>query len=147
VIVPHLYGLFAPIYDIKSWASTEGLCLTDDAAQAFGISVGGRCLGSYGHSGIFSFGPYKSLSTPRGGALISGDGRVVKRARAHVSYREGILDLSAFKYILIDRESHQSYAGLILSRKIPMSFGQHCLINDNYRRSWKRFVERTEAPI
>jgi dTDP-4-amino-4,6-dideoxygalactose transaminase len=77
VIVPHLYGLCAPIQEIKDWAKSEGLYLIDDAAQAVGISVNGSYLGTFGDVGILSFGPFKSLGTLRGGALISDDHKII----------------------------------------------------------------------
>jgi len=81
VIVPHLYGLCAPIQEIKDWAKIKGLYLIDDAAQAVGISVNGSYLGTFGDFGILSFGPFKSLSTPRGGALISDDNEIIASAK------------------------------------------------------------------
>jgi dTDP-4-amino-4,6-dideoxygalactose transaminase len=81
VIVPHLYGLCAPIQEIKGWAKSKGLYLIDDAAQAVGISVNGGHLGTFGDFGILSFGPFKSLSTPRGGALISDRNEIIARAK------------------------------------------------------------------
>ena len=88
VIVPHLYGLYAPIQEIKDWARSKGLYLIDDAAQAVGISVNGSYLGTFGDFGILSFGPFKSLSTPRGGALISNYSEIIERAEKNILKRE-----------------------------------------------------------
>lgn len=88
VIVPHLYGLYAPIQEIKDWAKNNGLFLIDDAAQSVGISIDNKYLGTFGDIGIFSFGPYKSLSTPRGGALISNDEKVIERVRKSIKRQE-----------------------------------------------------------
>jgi len=87
-IVPHLYGLHAPISDIEDWAKSKSLYLVDDAAQAFYISHGGKYLGTFGDMGILSFGPSKSLGTPRGGALITMNSRIYKAAENLVLYRE-----------------------------------------------------------
>jgi len=88
IIVPHLYGLSAPIEEIKKWAKKEKLYLIDDAAQAVGISVNGKYLGTFGDFGILSFGPLKSISTPRGGALISEDNKIVVRAKKSILTHE-----------------------------------------------------------
>ena len=90
VIVPHLYGLSAPILMIKEWVKERGLFLIDDAAQAVGISIDGKYLGTFGDLGILSFGPFKSLSTVRGGALISENGDLVKKAKENILPNEGI---------------------------------------------------------
>jgi len=81
VLVPHLYGLSAPIKKIVKWTEVNGLYLIDDAAQAVGISLDEKYLGTYGDFGILSFGPFKSLSTPRGGALISSNKEIIARGK------------------------------------------------------------------
>lgn len=52
-----------------------------------------------------------------------------------------IPDIIKNKYIFIDRDPYQSYAGLILSRKIPMSFEQQSLMNHNYVQSCNLFFK------
>jgi dTDP-4-amino-4,6-dideoxygalactose transaminase len=84
VIVPHLYGLSAPIQEIREWSKKAGLYLIDDAAQAAGISIDGKYLGTFGDFGILSFGPFKSLNTPRGGALISENSEIIASAKKNV---------------------------------------------------------------
>jgi dTDP-4-amino-4,6-dideoxygalactose transaminase len=98
VIVPHLYGLSAPIQEIREWSKKEGLYLIDDAAQAVGISLGGKYLGTFGDFGILSFGPFKSLSTPRGGALISENGDIIASAKKNVLQPESLY--SAIRRVL-----------------------------------------------
>jgi dTDP-4-amino-4,6-dideoxygalactose transaminase len=90
VIVPHLYGLSAPIQEVREWAKKAGLYLIDDAAQAAGISIDGKYSGTFGDFGILSFGPFKSLSTPRGGALISENGDIIASAKEHVLQPESV---------------------------------------------------------
>jgi dTDP-4-amino-4,6-dideoxygalactose transaminase len=53
-----------------------------------GISVNGSYLGTFGDFGILSFGPFKSLSTPRGGALISNDSEIIDRGEKNILERE-----------------------------------------------------------
>ena len=78
IIVPHLYGLTAPIQQFVEWASSCDLIVIDDAAQAAGMSLNGRCLGTFGRFGILSFGPFKSINCPRGGALLSSDRQITE---------------------------------------------------------------------
>ncbi|MDY0131704.1 MAG: hypothetical protein RBR53_03455 [Desulforegulaceae bacterium] len=44
-------------------------------------------------------------------------------------------------FIFIDRDPFQSYSGLILSRKIPMSFKEHGQMNSNYHKSYMKYLE------
>ncbi len=53
-----------------------------------------------------------------------------------------LLPVEEFKYIFIDRDPRQSYAGLILNRKIPMSFGEQVKMNNNYKKSVDVFMEK-----
>jgi dTDP-4-amino-4,6-dideoxygalactose transaminase len=80
VLVPHLYGLAAPIEEIESWATDRKICLIDDAAQAVGLLKSKRQLGTFGDAGILSFGPFKNLAALRGGALVSRDEEIILRA-------------------------------------------------------------------
>ena len=73
VIVPHLYGRTAQIEAFDDFSKRNGIILIDDAAQSFGGIENGKWLGSYGQFGIFSFGPYKSITGTRGGALLVND--------------------------------------------------------------------------
>jgi len=88
VVVPHLYGLCAPVREIGEWSKKAGLYLIDDAAQGAGISIDGKYLGTFGDFGILSFGPFKSLSTPRGGALISEDSEIIAKSRNEILKHE-----------------------------------------------------------
>lgn len=81
VLVPHLYGLSAPIGQWEAWARVRGIKLIDDAAQAVGLKSDGRWLGTFGDVGIFSFGPLKNLSLLRGGVLITANSELAHRVR------------------------------------------------------------------
>lgn len=115
VVAPHLYGLCAPINEIAEWSKSNGLYLVDDAAQAVGISVDGRYLGNFGDIGILSFGPYKNLGTPRGGALISDNEKIIAKAKEN--------DLS--------KERFHEAVRRIVSGLIKFHFRPHFLRIDN----------------
>ncbi len=62
VVMPvHLYGQIAPMDELAAAASTLGVTLVEDAAQAHGASLGGRRAGSWGIAATFSFYPGKNL--------------------------------------------------------------------------------------
>lgn len=50
-------------------------------------------------------------------------------------------------FIFIDRDPKQSYSGLVLSRKIPMSYRQQLTMNTNYKMSCDLFFEQYDLPV
>jgi len=62
VILPvHLTGQAAEMDDLLALAKDEGLQVVEDAAQAHGTKYKGRCCGTLGIVGCFSFYPGKNL--------------------------------------------------------------------------------------
>lgn len=92
VLIPHLFCMSAPMGEIEALCHHKGVFLIDDAAQGFGLSCEGRYLSTFGDLGILSFGPYKGLSSLRGGALVSRDQELIIRAREFSLIEEKIFD-------------------------------------------------------
>jgi aminotransferase EvaB len=87
VVLTHLYGNAAPVLEIAEACRTAGVALLEDCAQAAGLRVDGRHVGSFGDAGAFSFYPTKNLAAlGDGGALITRDGTVADRARSLRQY-------------------------------------------------------------
>lgn len=51
-------------------------------------------------------------------------------------------DIKNADYLFIDRDPKQSYAGLILSRKVPMSYQEQIIMNQNYKKSCDSCLEK-----
>ncbi len=87
VIAVHLYGLPAAMTELAAIAARHGLAVVEDAAQAFGATLGGRPVGGLGHVGAFSFYPTKNLAAyGDGGLVVTADDALaarVRRARDH----------------------------------------------------------------
>ena len=85
VVAVHLYGRPAPVGELLRL----GLPLVEDAAQAHGLVVGGRPVGSAGVAGCFSFYPTKNLGAfGDGGAVVTSDPDLAARVRRLRSYGE-----------------------------------------------------------
>lgn len=93
VIPVHLFGRTAAMDAFTETADRLGLLLLEDAAQAYGSSLGTRPAGSWGRAGCFSFFPSKLLGAAGdAGLVVTNDddlaGRL-RRLRQHGSDGEG----------------------------------------------------------
>jgi len=61
IIPVHIFGCPADMLKINQIAQKYGLKVIEDAAQAFGASIMGKKVGSFGNLGCFSFYPSKNL--------------------------------------------------------------------------------------
>jgi pyridoxal phosphate-dependent aminotransferase EpsN len=81
VIVVNLYGQSADYDPIIDLCDHYGIPLIEDAAESLGATYKDRMSGSLGRIGILSFNGNKIITTSGGGALVSNDFDLVKRAR------------------------------------------------------------------
>jgi len=81
VIVPHLFGNPSQIKEIVGMCHDRGIFVIDDAAQAFGATLDGRPLGTFGDAGVVSFGNGKVCFGTGGGVLVSRRTDILERAR------------------------------------------------------------------
>jgi dTDP-4-amino-4,6-dideoxygalactose transaminase len=80
IIPVHLYGMPARIEEILSVARKYEIPVVEDAAEAIGSSIKGVKCGTFGDIGVLSFNGNKIITTSGGGALISKDEQLVKKA-------------------------------------------------------------------
>lgn len=82
-IVPvHIYGHPADMDPIMETATTHGLKVLEDCAQAHGAKYKGRTVGSIGHAAAFSFYPTKNLGAfGDGGMVVTSDSEVDTQLR------------------------------------------------------------------
>ncbi len=81
IIVVHLYGMPAKMNEIIKIAHDYNIPLIEDAAEALGSSVDGKMCGTFGRLNILSFNGNKIITTSGGGALLSEDETLIKKAR------------------------------------------------------------------
>lgn len=101
IIAVHLYGQAAALSPILELTQRHGIALIEDCAQAFGACLeDGRCVGSAGTIGCFSFFPSKNLACyGDGGMLTCQDEKLAKRLkilRNHGSQRRYYHDIVGY---------------------------------------------------
>jgi dTDP-4-amino-4,6-dideoxygalactose transaminase len=81
VISVDLYGQCADYVPITAACTEHGVPLIEDAAEALGATYRGRPAGSFGALAALSFNGNKIITTSGGGALVSHDPDLIRRAR------------------------------------------------------------------
>ncbi len=85
VMVTHFYGLACDIERIADICKVRGVPLIEDAAQAFGVRVNGRAVGTFGDVGIYSFGLFKNVNSFLGGMIVGNDQRTFEAIEREMS--------------------------------------------------------------
>lgn len=82
ILPVHLYGQACDMEPLQKVANENSLVLIEDTAQAHGASYRGRCAGSIGRIGCFSFYPGKNLGAfGEAGAIVTSDSAIAARIR------------------------------------------------------------------
>lgn len=91
VIYVHMHGFLGDIEKVKDICNTAGTPLIEDCAQAHGLRLGTRHVGTFGAFGAFSFYPTKNLpALGDGGAVISKSNSLdLIRSRANYGWTNG----------------------------------------------------------
>ena len=88
IMVVHLFGLCAPIDEIKSIAGQ--IPIIEDGACAAGSAYKGVPAGGLGKMGCFSFHPRKSITTGEGGMITTNDDELGEKLQILRSHRASI---------------------------------------------------------
>jgi len=119
IIAVPLYGNMPSMREITELASSRGLVVIEDAAQAHGSTWDGASAGSFGVAGSFSFYPGKNLGAlGDAGAIVTNDERLADRARTLANH--GRPAGSHHSHELQGRNSRlDSIQAAFLSAKLP----------------------------
>ncbi|NEU96208.1 DegT/DnrJ/EryC1/StrS family aminotransferase [Bradyrhizobium uaiense] len=82
IVAVHLFGLAAPMDEIKAIAGPRGIAVIEDAACAVGTTYKGKPVGAIGDIGCFSFHPRKAVTTGEGGAVTTNRDDLAARVRS-----------------------------------------------------------------
>ena len=86
VLPVHMCGAMAQIDRIKHFCDQQGLLLVEDACQALGATFKGQALGTFGRVGCFSFDPVKTVTCGEGGAVVTDDEQLYRRADSYADH-------------------------------------------------------------
>lgn len=81
IVVVHLYGQSAKMDELMDIANRYGVPILEDAAESLGSSYKGKKSGTHATLGIYSFNGNKIITTSGGGAIISNDEELIKKAK------------------------------------------------------------------
>lgn len=81
-IVPmHTYGNPVDMVPLLDIASRYGLPIVEDAAESLGSTYQGRHTGTFGKLGVLSFNGNKIITTGGGGAILTDDAELARKAK------------------------------------------------------------------
>jgi dTDP-4-amino-4,6-dideoxygalactose transaminase len=80
IIPVHMNGLSCDMKRLGRVSRKHKVPILEDCCQAVGGSFEGRRLGSFGKAGAFSFNYFKNISAGEGGAIVTSDRNVFRRA-------------------------------------------------------------------
>jgi perosamine synthetase len=84
VVCMHSFGHPAALDAIAEVSARHGLTLIEDAAESLGSTYNGRHCGTFARLGALSFNGNKVVTTGGGGAILTGEAALAKRAK-HLS--------------------------------------------------------------
>jgi perosamine synthetase len=82
ILAVDVFGLPAPWQELTDIANRRGLRLIDDACEAFGATLQGQPIGSWGDAAAFGFYPNKQITTGEGGCITTGDASIADLCRS-----------------------------------------------------------------
>ena len=82
VIAVHLFGLPAPMNEIRALCAPRGIRIIEDAACGIATSYNGKPVGGLGDIGCFSFHPRKIITTGEGGMVTTNNDELAAAVRS-----------------------------------------------------------------
>lgn len=105
VIPNHLFGVPSDIGRVREICEAVGAYVVEDAAQAMGMKVAGKSLGTMGDAGFFSFGRGKNITCLSGGLILTSSDEIAGRIEREWSLLEeepwGIRFLAIFEAVFM----------------------------------------------
>jgi len=100
ILVTHLFGCPCEMEEIMALAEEQGVPVVEDCAQAFGASLAGRPVGTFGAISCFSLQQGKHITTGEGGLVVSNDEDLARRLFLMINKAWGYGDQNPDHYFL-----------------------------------------------
>lgn len=105
IVAVHLYGNLCEMEALLAIGAKYNIPIIEDAAEAIGSVYHGKCAGSMGKFGVFSFHGTKTLTTGEGGIFVTNDPELYENVltlsnhgRSRVQAKQFWPDVVGFKY-------------------------------------------------
>ena len=82
-IATHLYNSQVDMAPVLKLCQAQHIDVIEDTAHSAGAQQSGKCLGTFGIAGVFSFNQKKLLSCGEGGCLVTDDSELYATAKRH----------------------------------------------------------------
>lgn len=82
IVLAHTLGNAYRADKLREFCDQNGMFLVEDCCDAFGATIGGKPVGSFGELATLSFYPAHHITTGEGGAVLPKDGRWKKIAES-----------------------------------------------------------------
>ncbi len=143
LIVVHYAGVAADMDALQAIAGEHGLAIIEDAAQAVDATYKGHYLGTLGNIGCYSFHATKNLTCGEGGAFVTNDDALARRAEI---VREKGTDRSAFLRGEVDKYSWRAAGSSYLlsdlqAAMLETQLEKRAAIKACRRTIWERYYE------
>jgi len=158
IIVVHYGGFACDLPVIMDLANKHGLVVIEDAAHAIGSSLEKRMLGTWGHTGCFSFFSNKNMTTGEGGMIVTDDADLAERLRRLRSH--GMTSVTwdrhrghAWSYDVVDLgfnyrlDEIRSALGLVQLSKLDANNSRRRELTSLYHEMLEELVPVVEIPF
>lgn len=140
LVVMHVFGHPADIGPLVEVAERWKLVLVEDAAEALGSRWNGRHLGGFGRLAALSFNGNKIVTTGGGGAVLTDDSDLAKRAK-HLTTTAKIPHRWAFEHDEIGwnyrMPNINAALGCAQLERLPDMLGRKAGLADRYFRAFE----------
>lgn len=134
LLIVHLFGLSCDMDAIMTIVKKHHLLLVEDCAQSHGAAWNGKNVGTFGDASCFSFYPTKNMTTGEGGAVMTSNEAIAKKARLLVNHGMEIRyhhDMIGYNYRMTNMNASLGRCQL---KKLPM-FNEKRIANAAYLSS------------
>lgn len=100
IMVTHLFGNPCRMHEIMEIARSRNIPVIEDCAQAFGASIDGKLIGTFGDIGCFSLQQGKHITSGEGGLVVSNDESLARRMYLFINKAWGYGDPKPDHYFL-----------------------------------------------